>query len=59
MHACFFCRIKRHLAALTDGDSPVDPVNSLFEDIGFGLLGDAYSKSRNVVVAVETLSADR
>ena len=35
------CRIERHLAALTDGDSPVGAVNPFFEDVGCSSDGTA------------------
>ncbi len=52
-------RINRHLVALTDGDSPVGTINPFLEDVRFGLRRDSYCKSRNIFVAVETLSRDR
>ena len=43
---------------INDHLKPVDPVNALFEDIGFGFARDPYCKSRHVVVAVKTLPCD-
>lgn len=53
-----FCRIERNLAALTDGDAPVDSLHSFFEDERFGPLRDSYCKSRNVIIAVKPLSSN-